>query len=362
MRAVGSRLVVVAMLGALVGGCTVDAVLGALVSPSSDRDGDGVSDVDDSCPDVLNADQADRDEDGRGDACDPERVMDRDRDDVPDEGDNCVSLANVDQSDLDEDGVGDLCDNCRRRPNADQLDADGNGIGDVCTCEACGPDQLCARHPGRAEVCVDTCPEDRSCGDECCPLGTECVDGACPLPDLWIDETYLAEGVYVDQRVFEEDSCALVEGCIVEGGSRKLLRFPLKTPNTGAGNLHLGAPADEELFEFSTCHEHYHFSTYAAYDLVDSADQIVAVGHKQAFCLMDYARGDGSRRPRYDCAFQGISAGWSDIYEGYLDCQWVDVTDVPPGEYQLRVRLNIEAELAESDYANNEVLVPVVLE
>jgi hypothetical protein len=37
--------------------------------PASDRDGDGVADADDNCPDVANADQADDDRDGVGNAC-----------------------------------------------------------------------------------------------------------------------------------------------------------------------------------------------------------------------------------------------------------------------------------------------------
>lgn len=39
--------------------------------PIADRDGDGVPDPDDNCPDDANADQADVDDDGVGDACDP---------------------------------------------------------------------------------------------------------------------------------------------------------------------------------------------------------------------------------------------------------------------------------------------------
>lgn len=50
---------------------------------SNDRDGDGILNDDDNCPDDANADQLDTDSDGEGDACD----MDDDNDGVPDQED-----------------------------------------------------------------------------------------------------------------------------------------------------------------------------------------------------------------------------------------------------------------------------------
>ena len=62
------------------------------VTQNLDTDGDGVRDIDDDCPRVANAAQADRDHDGRGDVCD-----------------NCPDVPNPGQEDSDGNGVGDAC-------------------------------------------------------------------------------------------------------------------------------------------------------------------------------------------------------------------------------------------------------------
>ncbi len=73
--------------------------------PNADFDGDGVPDGVDNCDEVKNPDQADKDKDLIGDACDG----DDDGDGVADEDDNCPGLPNPDQADSDDDGVGDAC-------------------------------------------------------------------------------------------------------------------------------------------------------------------------------------------------------------------------------------------------------------
>jgi hypothetical protein len=72
---------------------------------ASDLDRDGVPDVTDNCVSVANADQADVDANGRGDACD-----DFDRDGVRNAADNCPDIPNRAQADTDGDGIGDVCD------------------------------------------------------------------------------------------------------------------------------------------------------------------------------------------------------------------------------------------------------------
>ena len=73
---------------------------------AGDRDDDGVVDANDNCPDHVNSDQADNDEDLLGDVCD----ADDDNDGVSDLADNCPLNSNPLQEDFDEDGIGDACD------------------------------------------------------------------------------------------------------------------------------------------------------------------------------------------------------------------------------------------------------------
>jgi len=79
---------------------------GAAYTYLRDDDDDDVADVVDNCPTVANADQADLDTDGLGDACDP----DVDGDAVDNGVDNCPTVGNPSQLDLDADGLGDRCD------------------------------------------------------------------------------------------------------------------------------------------------------------------------------------------------------------------------------------------------------------
>lgn len=186
------------------------------------------------------------------------------------------------------------------------------------------------------------------------------------LPDLLLLHDALANDIWLDERYFAEDDCAFVEGCIDTPGTRLLLRFGVVTANIGDVDLRMGRPDDNlELFEYSDCHEHYHFERYADYQLMSGPD-VVSVGRKQAFCLMDSARyleddPTVNRRAQYQCGFQGISRGWQDTYHSRLDCQWIDVTDLAPGAYDLAVQINPDRIIEEKRYDNNDAVARVTV-
>jgi hypothetical protein len=191
------------------------------------------------------------------------------------------------------------------------------------------------------------------------------IPDGCPLPNLIPS----IDRVQIQTRVFAPGACEVVEGCTMPG-RRRLLRFDLRTPNIGDGDLYLGPPVHDNRpdarFEYGTCHMHYHFRGYADYRLVDATGREAGMGHKQSFCLLDSGQWMGMGRvvplrEWYTCNDQGIHAGWFDLYDRALDCQYIDITGIAPGTYRVRARINELHTLTESNYDDNETTQEVTI-
>ncbi|XP_028988832.1 protein-lysine 6-oxidase-like isoform X1 [Betta splendens] len=190
------------------------------------------------------------------------------------------------------------------------------------------------------------------------------------LPDLVPDPYAIQAGAYVQRMQMYALRCAAEENCLSRSAYgpavrdidfRVLLRFPQKVKNQGTSDFLPVKPRYQ--WDWHSCHQHYHsMDAFSNYDLLDAGSgRRVAEGHKASFCLEDTSCDAGFRR-RYACTShtQGLSPGCHDIYAANIDCQWIDVTDVPPGNYILKVTVNPNFYVLESDFTNNIVRCDII--
>jgi len=184
------------------------------------------------------------------------------------------------------------------------------------------------------------------------------------VADLVVNGDLLSHQWVVRDEKLSGLLCSVQEGGVTPG-THRVIRFSVQTPNIGNGPINLGDPnahiaANDGLYEFATCHNHFHFKHYTLYELIDPTTGFTWRTAKHGFCMIDTNPAPPSvgnnvpTGPRvYDrCGRvhipgnQGISVGWSDEYIFRLGGQYfvLDGGDgqvvVPPGTYLLRITVN----------------------
>ncbi|XP_077593295.1 protein-lysine 6-oxidase [Stigmatopora nigra] len=183
------------------------------------------------------------------------------------------------------------------------------------------------------------------------------------LPDLVLDPYYIQTAAYVQSVPMYNLRCASEENCLSSSAysardydTRMLLRFPQRVKNQGTADFRPSRP--RYAWEWHSCHQHFHsMDEFSRYELLDAtSERSVAEGHKVSFCLEDTSCDYGYYR-RYACTShtQGLSPGCYDTYNADIDCQWIDITDVKPGKYILKISVNPFYQVPEEDYSNNVV-------
>ncbi|HEY0018619.1 MAG TPA: lysyl oxidase family protein [Longimicrobium sp.] len=190
-------------------------------------------------------------------------------------------------------------------------------------------------------------------------------------PDLVVDTRTIASSWVVREEDFLAGQCGVEEGNIPTGTHRSL-RFSVLINNLGDADLYVGDPlahmdpngdgdfADQDgLFEFASCHAHFHFRNYATYEIIRvNADGSLGgsvQARKRGFCMLDttpWAQDGTAPKARYytNCGNltihgnQGISTGFGDMYVKQLPGQLFLLSDpnepVPPGRYVIRITAN----------------------
>ena len=174
-----------------------------------------------------------------------------------------------------------------------------------------------------------------------------------------------------------------------EQPGRALLRISTEVANAGNGPLEMwgGATAGnvQQVFQriyqdggyrdnlagefvYHPSHGHIHFEGFAEYNLREinpngTVGTIVATGGKTSFCLLNVSQAlpdvtnNAARvhgRGGNSCgSTQGISTGYSDVYGANLDDQWIDITNIPDGNYWLEVITDPDNKIQETDETNN---------
>uniref|UniRef100_A0A8C3ANP6 protein-lysine 6-oxidase n=1 Tax=Cyclopterus lumpus TaxID=8103 RepID=A0A8C3ANP6_CYCLU len=185
------------------------------------------------------------------------------------------------------------------------------------------------------------------------------------LPDLVPDPNYVQASTYIQKAHMYSLRCAAEEKCLSSSAYgpettdydvRVLLRFPQRVKNKGTADFMPNRP--HHTWEWHSCHQHYHsMDEFSHYDLLEvSTGRKVAEGHKASFCLEDTTCDFGHLK-RYACTTQtqGLSPGCYDTYNADIDCQWIDITDIQPGKYILKLQVNPKFLVLESDFTNNVV-------
>lgn len=187
------------------------------------------------------------------------------------------------------------------------------------------------------------------------------------LADLVLDTAAIEFSAHLHDVMLFRLQCAMEENCLSKSAyeiqktnpdwqyeTRRLLRFTASSLN--AGNAEFRPYLPKHLWQWHLCHMHYHsMEVFATFDILNASGHRIAEGHKASFCLEDNTCLPGVEK-KYSCknyGDQGVSVNCSDIYYYNLDCQWVDVTDVEPGDYKFKVAVNPHARVAEQNYHNN---------
>ena len=204
-------------------------------------------------------------------------------------------------------------------------------------------------------------------------FGAEQAEPTLSLPDL---RTLEPSGLRISR--FSSDGTKLLKltNSVWNGGFGPLEL--IGSVDTGSGTQHViqrilkddGEYSEKSIgeFVFHPGHNHWHLDSFSVYELWTlqpngMLDQVVATSGKVSYCLRDIYRGAEAeqidRAGFTSCSpvRQGLSVGWTDVYQYYLAGQSIDITGLKDGTYALMSIADPFNLIQESDETNNGIVI-----
>uniref|UniRef100_A0A8C4QM08 Lysyl oxidase homolog n=1 Tax=Eptatretus burgeri TaxID=7764 RepID=A0A8C4QM08_EPTBU len=152
--------------------------------------------------------------------------------------------------------------------------------------------------------------------------GVICGDTA---SDLVLNAPLVEASAYLEDRPLHVLYCAAEENCLSSSarhmkwpyGQRRLLRFSSEIHNLGQADFR--PKASRQNWDWHECHH-----VFGSKDTIHLISMNLAVGGQKVYECANFGE-------------QGITANCHDTYRHDIDCQWVDITDVEPGDYIFQV-------------------------
>lgn len=197
-------------------------------------------------------------------------------------------------------------------------------------------------------------PDNTQC--EYPPVGTLC-DG----PDLAPGLETLINSLQINNNHMAQ-ACEISEGCILGTGQRQLLYYGVTIWNYGNQSYYPGTPQNNpNAYEFAPCHNHYHYLGFAESYLYDENYQQIDFARKTSYAIVNT-----NCLPGVTPNGPALAPGCGDTYPAGYACQWVDITDIEPGNYILVLRVNSPKlpdylGRVETNFDNNAVQVCVYI-
>ncbi len=204
-------------------------------------------------------------------------------------------------------------------------------------------------------------------------FGAELAEPTLLLPDL---RTLEPSGLRISR--FSSDGTTLLKltKSVWNGGYGPLEL--IGAVDTGSGTQHViqrilkddGEYSEQSIgeFIFHSGHNHWHLDSFSVYELWTlqsngMLDQVVATSGKVSYCLRDIHRSAEAeqidRAGFTSCSpvRQGLSVGWTDVYQYYLAGQSIDITGLEDGTYALMSTADPFNLIQESDETNNGIVI-----